>query len=152
MIKKIVLYCHLIPALLLLSTSIIPIASAALGRAWALKGFDSSQYNKNNDRFGSFNATTIELLIHDEVNGRRMQSGLPPLNLDSSLSSIARQHSGDMIDRDYFDHKTPDGLYPPDRYSKMQYHCVGKIGENIYFVRQEPSLNSRNGLIALLAI
>jgi len=118
----------------------------------ALEGFDSSQYNKNNDRFGSLNATTIELLIHDEFNGRRMQSGLPTLNLDSSLSSIARQHSGDMIDRDSFDHKTPDGLYSTDRYSKMQYHCVGKIGENIYFVRQEPSLNSRNGLIALLAI
>jgi hypothetical protein len=66
MIKKIVLYCHLIPALLVLYASIIPIASTALGRAWALEGFDSSQYNKNNDRFGSLNATTIEVLIHDE--------------------------------------------------------------------------------------
>ena len=49
------------------------------------------------------------------VNAERQSNGLPPLEMDDRLSSVARAHSIDMAQRGYFDHTDPDGQSPFDR-------------------------------------
>jgi uncharacterized protein YkwD len=53
-----------------------------------------------------------------------------PLTCDPVLAEVARAHSQDMCNRDYFDHDNPDGLDPFDR---MREADIGfrTAGENI---------------------
>lgn len=44
------------------------------------------------------------------LNKNRANEGLPPLVYDQHLAVLARQHSADMIKRDYFSHDGPGGL------------------------------------------
>ncbi len=49
------------------------------------------------------------------VNNERVSRGLRPLQVDSALTAVAREHSTDMFERGYFGHITPDGISPFDR-------------------------------------
>jgi uncharacterized protein YkwD len=49
------------------------------------------------------------------VNEARAQAGCAPVAADGALATVARAHSADMRDRDYFAHDTPEGLSPFDR-------------------------------------
>ncbi|WP_436773009.1 CAP domain-containing protein [Yinghuangia sp. YIM S09857] len=49
------------------------------------------------------------------VNTERAAAGCGPLLADAALRDLARAHSGDMADRGYFAHDTPDGKSPWDR-------------------------------------
>ncbi|MGY1621848.1 CAP domain-containing protein [Geodermatophilus sp. SYSU D00965] len=49
------------------------------------------------------------------VNEARAGAGCAPLVADAALAAVARGHSADMRDRDYFAHDTPEGLSPFDR-------------------------------------
>lgn len=54
----------------------------------------------------------------------------PPLATNAQLLQAARLHSQDMLQRDYFEHNTPEGLSPGDRIENQGY--TGGWGENIY--------------------
>lgn len=78
--------------------------------------------------------TETELLIHERVNEVREERGLPPLEWHPELAEEAKAHSGDMIERDFYNHTNPDGEGPRDRTST---NC--RAGENIntvYWQRQ----------------
>ena len=78
------------------------------------------------------NTTEMEYKIHDLINQQRVANGLQPLGFDTKLAAIARAHSQDMIDRNYFAHTTPDGKTLWDRYKEADhYTCYGIGGENI---------------------
>lgn len=49
------------------------------------------------------------------VNAEREAAGLHPLALDETITAVARLHSFDMWERQYFAHTTPDGKTPFDR-------------------------------------
>lgn len=49
------------------------------------------------------------------VNDIRLEYGLREFEYDDQLADVARAHSQDMIDRDFFDHENPDGDSPFDR-------------------------------------
>ena len=49
------------------------------------------------------------------VNEARAANGLAPLVIDEELVAVARAHSVDMRDRDFFAHTNPDGADPFDR-------------------------------------
>ncbi len=49
------------------------------------------------------------------VNAARADSGCEPLAHDEGLATVARAHSADMRDRNFFDHVNPAGLDPFDR-------------------------------------
>lgn len=51
----------------------------------------------------------IENSLFNALNTVRSQYGIGPLNLNPSLSNIARSRSADMLSRNYFSHTTPDG-------------------------------------------
>lgn len=76
------------------------------------------------------NPTELEAAIHAETNRRRAQHGLDSLAYSAHLSAIALQHSRDMAHRDFFDHISPDGASPNDRYSTFG-HATQSSGENI---------------------
>ena len=59
-----------------------------------------------------------------------MTQELQPYRCDLRLVWLGREHSKDMIVRDFFDHKNPDGEQPWDRANR---HDIGwsAIGENI---------------------
>jgi uncharacterized protein YkwD len=52
-----------------------------------------------------------ELAMVAALNANRTAMGLVPLRIDERLMSIARARSADMVAKNYFDHKQPDGRY-----------------------------------------
>lgn len=68
----------------------------------------------------------------DAVNWERESRGLPPLHLDESLTSLARDYSADMFRRGYFSHYTPDDppLSPFDRMEQANIIFLN-AGENL---------------------
>ena len=85
------------------------------------------------------NVNSLELKIHDLVNNERIQNGLQSLEYDNELANIARAHSIDMANRNFFSHTNPDGLGPTERANAAGYrthkdfgtYYVDGIGENI---------------------
>lgn len=71
-----------------------------------------------------------------QMNSVRRQAGLSALTLLPQLQSVARQHSRDMYVRDYFSHRTPNGLSPYDRLTAAGVSYV-TAGENIAFAPNE---------------
>jgi len=94
----------------------------------------------------------IETKIHLLVNKIRVEAGLRPLLLDLRLADIARLHSQDMAQRNYFDHESPDGKKFGDRYREAVYVCrvytvdiIFSGGENLARIQHQvliPFLNS----------
>jgi uncharacterized protein YkwD len=72
-----------------------------------------------------FYASTLESEIHYLINIERKKHGLEPLVYDKVLALAARQHSKDMVERDYFSHATPEGLEPMDRGHSFGYYECG---------------------------
>lgn len=73
--------------------------------------------------------TETELLIHERVNEVREERGLPPLEWHPELAEEAKAHSGDMIERGFYNHTNPDGEGPQERTST---YC--RVGENLAII------------------
>lgn len=84
----------------------------------------------------------VEVHVHDMTNEARASHGIRHLASDGRLDGIARDHSQDMADRNYFDHDTPEGRDPTDRGMAVGYNCRKDYGsyytyglaENIYSI------------------
>lgn len=74
----------------------------------------------------------IERALVRETNAARRRRGLSALPTDARLRQIARAHSADMLERGYFDHRTPEGLSPADRIAGAYRRFVGTSGENLW--------------------
>ena len=77
----------------------------------------------------------IEDMIHATVNEYRVAAGLPILERDPALDAVARAHSSDMADRNYYGHDTPEGLGPSDRADAAGYECIKDAYGGQYFNR-----------------
>lgn len=94
---------------------------------------ESSTDSGGSNLFGDdLNRTRIEYLIHERINDRRQEHGLQPLAFDTDLREIARYHSRDMAEKQYFDHTAPDGETMEDRYAKYDYSCRVSVSGNRY--------------------
>ena len=86
-----------------------------------------------------YNLNALEQRIHNLVNQERSSMNIPELSWNDQLASIARMHSTDMLETDYFSHNTPAGLTPADRADAAGFDCIIEkegsqrigIGENI---------------------
>ena len=76
----------------------------------------------------SINTRELEKRIHELINKERKKQGLLPLRLDEKLSIIARKHSQDMAENDYFSHINLRGESPTDRGIKERYYCRKDFG------------------------
>ena len=70
------------------------------------------------------------------VNVQRAAAGCGALTADPALAAVARAHSADMRDRDFFDHVNPDGLDPFDSAAR-----AGLVAhaENIAYGQPDPA-------------
>ncbi len=73
-----------------------------------------------------------ENFVFDMTNKMRREHGLKKLKKEDVLRITSREHSADMISRNYFDHNNPDGLAPEDRIAIRHRRLVGLTGENIW--------------------
>lgn len=64
-------------------------------------------------------------------NDRREEHGKSQLSPSYTLSSVAREHSKDMANRDFYAHKNPDGEQPWDRANNVA-ECGNAVSENIH--------------------
>ena len=95
--------------------------------------------------------TTIELYegekrMLDLHNRTRTEHGLSPLCVHPALTKAARDHSQDMIDKDYFAHASRDGSEPSDRMVRAGYAPCGRTyycGENLAVGSSYPSTPDR---------
>lgn len=60
-------------------------------------------------------ASEMEKEVLEIVNQERTSRGLKPLTWAEDLANVARAHSRDMINRNFFSHTNPDGQSPFDR-------------------------------------
>ncbi len=74
--------------------------------------------------------TAEESELLNLINAERASHGLGPVRMSNVLMQVARAHSQDMIDRDFFDHTNPDGWGPGDRLDNAGYNWM-TYGENI---------------------
>ncbi|HET7770199.1 MAG TPA: CAP domain-containing protein [Chloroflexota bacterium] len=58
-------------------------------------------------------ARAAELTVVNLINLFRLDHGLRPLELDPTLTDLARARSSDMANRGYFGHYTPEGQHGP---------------------------------------
>jgi len=72
--------------------------------------------------------TALENQIHELTNKQREFHNLATLENDSKLANVARGHSTDMKNRNYFSHETPDGLNPTNRGERLDYSCTKFYG------------------------
>lgn len=84
-----------------------------------------------NDVVTSSNIQGAEAAMICLVNEYRQGKGRSTLTADSRLSAAARAHSEDMVARNFFDHKNPDGVDPPQRIFAAGYPSNTAVGENI---------------------
>ncbi|NND72768.1 MAG: CAP domain-containing protein [Rhodothermales bacterium] len=91
----------------------------------------------------------LERLIRKYVNKVRRQHKLPELKHNESLDPIARDHSKDMGDQDFFDHTNLDGETPTMRghragfVCRLQYDNVIATGlaENLFYTYKYRSVS-----------
>jgi len=74
--------------------------------------------------------TAAETQMLALVNGARAAHGLAALVMDGEMVAVARAHSADMRDRDFFAHTNPDGTDPFDR-MRAAAITYRRTGENL---------------------
>lgn len=65
------------------------------------------------------------------TNESRAEAGLAPLTRSDILDEAAQNHAADMLERDYYDHVTPEGETPFDRFLAAGGNTWAVNGENI---------------------
>jgi len=89
---------------------------------------DINDSNQEEESKPNIYITELEQEIHNSINIERQNHGLSALEWDSKLSDIARSHSQDMSNRNYFDHYTPEGKGPTERAKAAGYNCYKNFG------------------------
>lgn len=70
------------------------------------------------------------IAIDEGVPGELDATPKPPVAMNALLRAAAREHAQDMLDRDYFAHRTPEGKSPGDRVLDTGYTWI-TVGENL---------------------
>jgi uncharacterized protein YkwD len=116
--------------------AIIP-ASAVLGPAPDTTASISVQSETVLSNGSPVQLTAEELQLFNQTNKDRESANLPDLELDPLLCQVAKQHSQDMCNREYFGHMAPlpGPSSPLDRYlAALTYKPdYALVGENIYY-------------------
>jgi uncharacterized protein YkwD len=97
-------------------------------------------------------ASSLERRIHQLINRERRKHGLSALEWNAVLARIARGHSRDMAQRDYFSHDSPEGNDFSFRYRAGGFTCAIREGsylhggaENIFQNNRYDSVTTVNG-------
>lgn len=77
-------------------------------------------------------SSRLERKVFNLVNQERQRRNLKPLAFDSRLARVARAHSIEMADENYFSHYDRDGGTVVDRAKDFKIRRWRRIGENLF--------------------
>lgn len=80
----------------------------------------------------------LERDTFEKVNDKRVSSGLTSLKWSEKAAEVARLHSVNMAEKDFFSHRGADGLMVDQRADKARLFNWTAIGENIAFMQGYP--------------
>lgn len=89
-------------------------------------------------REGAAASAAIRVLEKDTfqlINAERGLAGLGPLKWCDKVAGVARLHSNNMAERNFFSHKGLDGLMVHERAAQLDMGAWRAIGENIAFMK-----------------
>jgi uncharacterized protein YkwD len=87
---------------------------------------------------------SMEEAVFDEVNRRRTDNNLPPLEFETTAFQAAKYHSINMVRQGFFAHESPRGQDHADRLRLFGFNHVGRVsGENL-----ATNLNIPNPVVA----
>jgi uncharacterized protein YkwD len=117
-------------------SSIIVIVTASLLMVSAMPIQTGTISNVNAGKYGDIIPESYELVLLDKINENRSGEGAPPLKLNTTLWWVARAHSQDMIDYDFFDHTSSEegqfnGATFKERVNTYAEYASGYVGECI---------------------
>jgi uncharacterized protein YkwD len=72
----------------------------------------------------------LELVAFTMVNNYRAEKGVAELKWAEDMADVARRHSQDMVDRDFFSHTNPDEVDVSGRLALLGIDFIA-VGENI---------------------
>lgn len=75
----------------------------------------------------------LERRVFDLINNQRVAAGLPPFKWNDDIAKIARLHSENMANENFFSHKGTDGSMVNDRADLFGISKWSAIGENIAY-------------------
>ena len=81
------------------------------------------------------NIISVEKLAFDALNQIRKDAGLEPLLWNAELEAVARLHSENMAEYQFFGHRDLDGKVVSDRATSGGVNSWRAIGENIAYNR-----------------
>lgn len=87
---------------------------------------------------GSLTPSAVRALERDAfqlINTERSLAGLPALKWSDKIAAVARLHSNNMAEQNFFSHKGLDGLMVDERAEKLNMGSWLAIGENIAFMK-----------------
>ncbi|WP_122087943.1 CAP domain-containing protein [Halalkalicoccus subterraneus] len=84
---------------------------------------------------GDVSSEEVEAEIHEQINEIRADHGLSQLEHDDEIAVVARTHSQDMNERDYFSHTNPEGESPADRFGDLYPSECRAVGENLAYIQ-----------------
>jgi uncharacterized protein YkwD len=100
--------------------------------------------NSSDEATPELNTTLAERAITEAVNHERATRGLEPVEHDDAIAVVARNHSRDMVEREYYAHESPDGEAPFERIEAGPPSC-GAVGENIAATWWQKPFESTDG-------
>jgi uncharacterized protein YkwD len=112
-----------------------PILTTNPTPAEAMLSYSRSAQNVTANPIGIRFLDEIEQHILVLTNEERSKRGLITLEHDPMLQTTARAHSADMLERDFFDHVSPEGRTPHDRIAIIHRQLIGGTGENIWQIK-----------------
>jgi len=89
-----------------------------------------------------WSAQGLEREVFKLLNAQRREHGLSELDWNDDVAALARMHSENMADQDFFSHRGSDGSMVDDRADRLGLGSWMAIGENIAFIRgyENPAL------------
>ena len=78
---------------------------------------------------------TMEKDAFQLINTERSLAGLPTLQWSDKVADVARYHSANMAEQNFFSHQGLDGSFVDDRAAKLNMGRWAAIGENIAFMK-----------------
>ncbi|MGE0713306.1 MAG: CAP domain-containing protein [Planctomycetota bacterium] len=106
------------------------------GTVYVAARSEGSRFWYQNDRYknpmkeNSAGDAPLAQQVLDLVNQERATAGVAPVAADKDAERAAQAHTSDMINRQYFDHMSPEGFGPDDRFTATGATNL-KLGENI---------------------
>ena len=93
---------------------------------------------------GRFNQAQMEAAIHQQINVYREEQGRAAFKWDDGLAQLARAHSADMVQNNFYSHTNPAGDDASARARKAGYDCrnprsIG-VAENIHVLYGHTSM------------